>query len=164
MRFVSRRGCPQKVWSDNGTNLVGADAELKRCLAQLDRSKIVQAARRRKVAWEFNPPLASHHGGVWERMIRTIRRILFALLRFPPVMNDDIMHTVLCETENVINSRPLTKSSDDVMDDTALTPNHLLMLGHNSPLPWGDFGEADAYRCHWRCVQHLVAQFWRRWI
>ena len=50
------------------------------------------------------------------------------------------------------------------MDDTALTPNHLLMLGHNSPFPWGDFGEADAYRRHWRCNQHLIAQFWRRWI
>ena len=164
VRFVSRRGCPQMVWSDNGTNLVGADAELRRCLAQLDRAKIVQAARRRTVAWEFNPALASHHGGVWERMIRTIRRILLALLRSSPVMNDDIMHTVLCETENVINSRPLTKSSDDVMDDIALTPNHLLMLGHNSPLLWGDFGKADAYRRHWRCVRHLVAQFWRRWI
>ena len=32
IRFVSRRGAPQKVWSINGTNLVGGHAELKRCL------------------------------------------------------------------------------------------------------------------------------------
>ena len=94
IRFVSRRGAPQEVWSDNGTNLVGGHAELKHCLQQVNHDSIVQAARRQNVDWTFNPPLASHHGGVWERMIRVVRRVLLALLTSSPIMTDDILHTV----------------------------------------------------------------------
>ena len=50
-------------------------------------------------------------------------------------MTDDILHTVLCEAENMVNSRPLTKSSDDVNDENALTPNHLLMMESNESFP-----------------------------
>ena len=161
IRFVSRRGAPQKVWSDNGTNLVGGHAELKRCLQQVNHDNIVQAARRQNVDWTFDPPLASNHGGVWEHMIRVFRRVLLALLTSSRIMTDD---TVLCEAENMVNSRPLTKSSDDVNDENALTPNHLLMMESNESFPWGMFGKADVYRRPWRCVQYIAHQFWRRWI
>ena len=46
VRFVSRRGYPQKVWSDHGTNLVGARSELSKSLRDLDRGKVVRMARR----------------------------------------------------------------------------------------------------------------------
>ncbi|XP_076065116.1 uncharacterized protein LOC143039141 [Oratosquilla oratoria] len=74
VRFTARRGYPSKVWSDNGTNLVGARAELARSVRDLDRSLIVRETRRRDVEWSFSPPSASHHGGVWERMIRLLRK------------------------------------------------------------------------------------------
>ena len=28
-RFVSRRGAPAIIWSDNGTNIIGAEKELR---------------------------------------------------------------------------------------------------------------------------------------
>ena len=52
------------IYSDNGTNFVGAHAEMSRCIRQLDKAKIQAAARRQGVEWVFNRPLASHHGGV----------------------------------------------------------------------------------------------------
>ena len=99
VRFASRRGYPQKVWCDNGTNLVGARSELKKCLQEVDKDRVIQMARRHEVEWVFNPSHASHHGGVWERMIRTVRRILVALLNANSRMTDDVMHTVLCDRE-----------------------------------------------------------------
>ena len=99
IRFTCRRGYPTKIWSDNGTNLVGSRAELSRSLRQLDREKVVRAARRQEVEWTFNPPLASHHGGVWERMIRTVRRVMVAVLNSNTRMTDEILHAVLCEVE-----------------------------------------------------------------
>ncbi|XP_076030404.1 uncharacterized protein LOC143018703 [Oratosquilla oratoria] len=160
----ARRGYPSNVWSDNGTNLVGARAELARSVRDLDRSLIVRETRRRDVEWSFNPPSASHHGGVWERMIRSVRKVLFALVIKSPRMTDDVLKTLFCEAESIVNSRPLTKCSDDASDESPLTPNHLLLLQGNSPLSWGAFHDADPYRKHWRHVQHLAKQFWKRWV
>ena len=164
IRFVARRGYPRKVISDNGTNLVGADAELRRSLRQLDRSKVIQAARRVNVDWCFNPPLASHHGGVWERMIRTIRKVLAALLSSNLRLTDEVLHTVMCEAENIVNSRPITKVSDDADDMNALTPNHLLIMRDNNAFPWGIVSIAETYRRSWRHVQRIIDMFWKRWV
>ena len=164
MRFCSRRGCPVSVRSDNGTNLVGAKTELAKAFRGLDRTHIVEAARRNDISWSFNPPLASHHGGAWERMIRTVRRVLLQILNPRVHLTDEILHTAFCEVENIVNSRPLTKCSDDPADDTPLTPNHFLLLQGNYPLLWGDFVSADSLRKRWCRVQELASLFWQRWV
>ena len=79
-------------------------------------------------------------------------------------MSDDMLQTLLCEIESILNGRPLTKVSSDVLDDRALTPNHLILLREHVAVPTGQFCEADLYRKKWRAVQHLADQFWRRWL
>jgi hypothetical protein len=80
MRFVSRRGPPTKVFSDNGTNFKGAETEIKEALTKWNQDRISRSLRSRDIEWNFNPPAASHAGGVWERMIRSIRKILRSLM------------------------------------------------------------------------------------
>ena len=164
VRFVARRGYPKTIRSDNGTNFVGAHAELTRELSRLNQNKVVAAARRRGIDWVFNPPHTSHQGGVWEQQIRTVRKVLLALLHPPHRMTDDIIYTVLCEVENIVNSRPITKVSDDVSDSKALTPNHLLILGSNDSLPWEASQVGEVYRKRWKQVQQVVNTFWKRWV
>ena len=113
--------------SDNGTNLVGAERELKKEIDNWNQTQLNNALLQRNIQWTFNPPGGSHHGGVWERQIRTVRKLLFALLK-QQTLTDESLQTLLCEVESIINSRPLTKVSDDVNDLEALTPNHLLLL------------------------------------
>ena len=79
-------------------------------------------------------------------------------------LTEEILHTVLCEVECIVNSRPITKCSDDIQDVAALTPNHLVLLRYNQAVPWGVFYYGDTYRKHWRHVQHIATLFWRRWI
>ena len=43
-RMTSRRGLPQEVMSDNSTNFVGANTELKELISKLDKSKIEKSA------------------------------------------------------------------------------------------------------------------------
>ena len=106
VRFVSRRGQIKHVYSDNCTNMVGAQNELSRTFRQLDRAALVRDARRREIEWTFNPPHASHQGGLWERMIRTVRRVLMAVMAPDARLTDEILSTVLCEAECILNSDP----------------------------------------------------------
>ena len=39
-KFIARRGTPQVLWSDNGTNLTGAENELSACFKALNQRKI----------------------------------------------------------------------------------------------------------------------------
>ena len=162
-RFTSRRGAPKEIWCDNGTNFVGAERELRRSLKEWNRARIHDFLLQRDIEWHFNPPRASHMGGVWERMIRSVRMLLNPLLKEKRI-NDEGMLTLLCSVEAIINGRPLTAVSDDPNDLSALTPNDLLIPGTPRQLPLGLFRQEDQYvRRRWRQVQYLADVFWRRW-
>ena len=163
VRFMSRRGPPKSIRCDNGTNLVGAQRVLQENVRSWNQQSIEQFMLKKEIIWRFNPPYASHMGGVWERQIRSIRRVLGGLLS-NQVLDDEGLHTLLCQTESIINSRPLTKVSDDINDWEALTPNHLLLLRGNSSLPLGITTHSDQYsRKRWRQVQYIADEFWKRW-
>ena len=63
-RFVSRRGAPKEMYSDNGTNFRGAEAEVKEALRRWNQDRIRDKLRVQGIEWHFNAPAASHTGGV----------------------------------------------------------------------------------------------------
>ena len=161
--FVARRGQVKEIRSDNGTNFTGAEKELRVMISSWNQAKIHDTLLQKGIKWVFNPPAASHHGGVWEKLIRSTRKILGALTK-EQVLDDECLQTLLCEAESIINGRPLTKVSDDPNDLEPLTPNHLLLLRQNESLPPGLFEKNDTYsRRRWRQVQYLANVFWGRW-
>lgn len=162
-RFVCRRGKPRRIYSDNGTNFTGAERELREALERLDQTKVYNHLRIDDVQWSFNPPEASHQGGIWERMIRSVRKILAALVK-EQLMNDEALTTLLCEVEKILNDRPLTLLSDHPDDPEPLTPNKLLLLKSNPCLPLDVLTKHDKYGKRWRQAQCLANSFWKRWI
>ena len=162
-RFISVRGCPKEIRSDNGTSLERADKELRYAVEQWDHHKISNFCAQREIKWKFNPPAASHMGGVWERMVQTTKRVLKSLLK-EQIVTDEVLATVMAEAVNIVNSRPLTRNSDSDLDDRPLTPNHLLHLRPTPSLPPGLFVKEDLHcRPVWRQAQYLRGVFWRRW-
>ena len=158
-RFVARRGSPELIRSDNGGNFVSGECELNRSIKEWNQGKIADFLLQRNDQWVFNPPCGSHHGGPWERCIRTVRKVLNALVR-EQVLDDEGLSTFMCEAESIVNSRPLTKVSDDVCNLEPLTPNHLLLLRYSQSFPPGIFAKADTYsRRRWRQVQYLSDVF-----
>jgi len=71
------------------------------------------------VRWVFNPQAASHMGEIWERMIRLVRKVLNAPLKNQSP-TDEGLSTLMCEAKAILNSRSLTKVSDDPNDLQAL--------------------------------------------
>ena len=169
-RFICRRGPIRQLRSDQGTNFVGAQRELKIALEEMDNERIGRELQRHDCDWfhfKMNVPSASHMGGTWERQIRTVRNVLATLLHKNGLqLDDESLHTLLCEAEAIVNSRPLTIDSlSDPQSLTPLTPNHLLTMKTKVVLPPpGAFQSADKYcRKRWKRVQHLANQFWVRW-
>lgn len=164
-RFMARRGPVKSITSDNGTNIVGAEKELREMLSRLDQSKISNFLGNKGIEWYFNPPTASHFGGAWERMIRTTRKILYSLLKEQgSMLDDEMLSTVFCEAENILNNRPLTTTSTDPNDMLPLTPN-MLINPRGKPLDApGQFEKSDIYaKRRWKRAQYLVQVFWSRW-
>ena len=162
-RFMARRGKPSKIISDNGTNFVGGERELREAIKDLNQERIVNELSKSHIDWQFLPPAASHMGGAWERLVSSVKRALKVVLGMQ-IVSDEVLTSTLCEVEHVINSRPLTYVSSDATDLRALTPDHLL-LGDSSPdVPPGVFGPADlSSRKKWRHAQALASHFWKRW-
>ena len=165
-RFVARRGNIRQLYSDNGTNFVGAEKELKASLKEMNQGHIESQLRNIGIDWKFNPPLASNMGGAWERLIRTVRKVLSGLLQeHSNRLDRESFSTLICEVEAIVNSRPLTCSSGDGCDLEPLTPNHILTgrTQVTTPPP-GIFDRDDLYvRRRWRRVQYLSNLFWSRW-
>ena len=78
-RLMSIRGPIKLLRSDQGTNFIGAKNELAASI-NVQSKEVQQFLLRHRVRFEFNPPHASHFGGVFERMIRSARNILNVLL------------------------------------------------------------------------------------
>ena len=162
-RFIARRGSPASITSDNGSNLVSGERELREALNELDQVRISDELSSRRIQWTFIPPAASHMGGVWERLVSSVKRALRTVLGRQCV-SEDVLHTVLTEVEYMLNSRPLTYSSGDVRDPEPLTPNHFLLGMPQAAVSPGVFGDKEVMsRSKWRQSQALAELMWKRW-
>jgi len=94
--------------------------------------------------WDFNSPFASHFGGVWKRLIRSVRKVMYLLL-YVIHLDDEALQIVFCEVESILNSRPITTVSDDGNDLDVRTSNELLLLRPNKSLPCEVFDSNNTY-------------------
>ena len=161
-RFCSRRGMPKIVYSDNGSNFIGAEAELRTHLKNWSVKTINDRMLEYDIEWIFNSPECSHRGGLWERMIRSTRRIFRAITN-EQTLDDETLLTFMSETERVINNRPLCPLSDNHHDIDVLTPSKILMLKHNDARINTSDGD-NKYLRQWRKACHLATTFRKRWI
>jgi len=161
-RFLSRRGHVKTIITDNGTNFVGANVELKNSIKQLCTTTICNYLTPKQITWKFNPPLSPWMGGSWESIIKSIKRALKSITT-ERIYTDESLSTLLCQVESIHNSRPLTPISDDVNDFTALTPNDLLIGYQSENTILGDFTNQTNIRKNWRSVQANADMFWQKW-
>lgn len=162
--FTNIRGHPSEFYSDCGTNFVGTDNELKRAIQEVDMNKIAATFTTPYAKWNFNPPEAKHMGGVWERLVRSVKTCLYDIM---PVRkpSDEMLRSLLMEAVNVVNSRPLTFIPLDNANDEALTPNHFIFGNSNGMKPPGDFDyDGPILNSEWKEIQRLTDCFWKRFV
>lgn len=116
----------------------------------------------RQIEWSFHLPQASNMGGIWEQQIRTVCTVLCAIMG-SQLLNNERLHTFLCEAGAMINSRPITLALEDPCDLEVLTPNHILRMVHTTAHLLGAQRPTSS-SARGGNVQYLVDQFWKCWI
>ena len=165
IRFHSRRPGLRFLVSDNGTNFRGSDNEIKHAIKAWNEANKGELVLR-GIDWQFGPPHAPHWGGVWERLVKEMKKHLTMILT-KNKHDIDVFTTALVEVERILNNRPLTYASSDIKDLTTLCPANFLypgVIGHSSvnlfpPKPPG----AETLRYNWKKTRDLVDLFWTRW-
>ncbi|XP_059047432.1 uncharacterized protein LOC131842884 [Achroia grisella] len=154
-RFVSRRGHCNQVWSDNGTNFVGAARELKELSAI--QSQISEHLENLGTEWHFIPPHAPNFGGIWERVVRSTKFHLRRVIGESTLTYEELS-TFLTQVEACLNSRPMTVISGDDYDvPVPLTPGHFLIGGPLVGVPDNDYQLSQiSFLNRWQLVQRML--------
>lgn len=162
-RFTARRGMCSNVYSDHGTNFVGAERELRSAFELLSSSKeeIESFAVTHGICWHFIPQRAPNFGGLWEAAVKSFK------LHFRKTVGSQILSfveltTLTTQIESILNSRPLCSS--DALVDCFVTPGHLcigrsLLIAPRLP---GDV-ISGAQLVRYQLVRGILDRFWTVW-
>ena len=149
-RFVSRRGCPENVISDNGTNFIAQETQ--------------NYVNNLGVTWHTNLPLAPWHGGFFERLVRSVKDLLKKVLKNNRLTYVELQ-TILSEIELILNNRPLTYVPVDTLE-TCITPNNLV-FGRQLPLTSTNtttpLSRSMILPTDTDNLNTILQHFWQRW-
>ncbi|UYV63695.1 hypothetical protein LAZ67_2005337 [Cordylochernes scorpioides] len=160
-RFISRRGRPTDIYSDNATNFKGASNILKERWKLFNAANIQDFSAIESINWHFIPPSTPNFGGLWEAGIKSVKTILSKTMK-SRLLNYEELLTLLAQIEACLNSRPLTFVSNDPNDLTALTPGHFL-IGNAIRHDAESDHSALNLRSRWDLIQPQRDYFWNRW-
>jgi len=159
-RFVSRRGLPSHMYSDNGTNFRGANRELQASFEMISSDPTLQVALANSGTLFPRPHLISGDSGKQESKALNFTSDEWSI----PALSLTEFATLLCQIETCLNSRPISSLSDDPSDLSALTLGHFLTGQPLVALSEESVLDVDTNRLsRWQFVQAMQEQIWRSW-
>lgn len=160
-RFTSKRGICATLRSDCGTNLKGADSELRKLFSSASKEfgSLASLLTKDGTQWMFNPPGAPHFGGKWEAGVKSVKFHLKRVIGDTWLTYEE-MSTLLTQIEAVLNSRPLSPLSDDPNDFNALTPGHFLIGNALSTIPEPSLENVrSSHLSRWQLNRQMLENF-----
>ena len=156
------------LWSDHGTNFVGAKCLLKELYEVLKESQTNQVipdfCSTQRIQWDFILEHAPHFGGLWESAVKTFKTHLHRIIGNSR-LNFEELATVLSQIDACLNSRPLgviPHYNDEGLD--VLTPSRFSIGRPIEAIPDSDlsYRPLSTLRC-WHLCKAMVHHFWNRW-
>ena len=166
-RFTARRGFSTRMISDNGKTFKAAS---KLLLDIVKHPEVGNYLSQIRIQWTFNLERAPWWGGIFERMVQSVKRCLRKTIGRGRLTLDELQ-TAVTEVEMIVNSRPLSYLSTDSIREP-ITPSHLLTGRRMMSLPDGPYNnelsedigtnvtDITKRMIH---LNQVLEHFWRRW-
>lgn len=166
-RFISRRGNPKIIFTDNATNFSGARNELREVYNFFRNTNNVHLIEdflsQSETSWKFIPPRSPHWGGIWEASVKSAKYHMKRLIGTSNFTFEEFS-TIMCQIEAILNSRPLSPLSSDASDLNCLTPGHFLIGSALTAYPERDVTLLSENRLDvFQKISHIQQSFWKRW-
>ena len=131
-RFVSRRGTPDRIWSDDSTKFIGAEKELRETIEKWNVDNLAAELVHKGIKWKIHQPSAPHQGGIGESLVRSFKRVSYTILGTRR-LTDEVLHTTFCLVEHALHLRTMTHVSADLRDlnvkpQTTFFPGNILLV------------------------------------
>ncbi|VDL84271.1 unnamed protein product [Nippostrongylus brasiliensis] len=125
-RFFARRGAPDTITSDNAPTFILGEEALAQCFREAQNDPLIaNEISARAIHWTYITPFAPWQGGVYERLIKSVKSALYRTLgRITPQKEE--LHTIIIEIEGMLNTRPLVYVEAEQEEQHVLRPIDLL--------------------------------------
>lgn len=161
--FVARRGVPSIIYSDNAKNFKAAMKEIRQLYRSINWTAVKDDGIRRNIDWIFSTEKAPHQNGICERMVRSVKEPLRAVIGSAQLTRNQI-ELILHEIEAVVNNRPLGVTKEDPTEWVPVTPAELVNGRRMDQIPDPKAPLQSTTFSHlWKCRQAILNQFWKRW-
>ena len=129
-RHCSRYGCPEIVYSDQGSNFVGVNHELRQQYELWNKSAQAWGSAWPQVEWRFAPPYSPRWNGHVEIMVKLFKKTLHNLMAsHTQNLRTEEFYTLCATAAGMMNRRPLVQLGSEG-DREVLTPAHFLLGGN----------------------------------
>lgn len=161
-RFLAIRGRPAVILSDNGSQFVGAEKELRQMVGGINEEEVKEFCGEKGMQWKFITPGAPHQNGCAEALVKTCKRALKKAVG-SQILTPFELYTILLEVANLVNQRPIGRIPNDPDDGSYICPNDILLGRASTEIPQGPFKGTNNPRHRVEFVQKIIDSFWKRW-
>ena len=133
-RFISRRGCPVNILSDNARQFQLVKSVIERTWSSITfDEKLMEFVSDKGIKWVHTTERAPWMGSIYERLIGSVKYCLKRTLGHC-IYEPEELQTIFCEVELVVNSRPITARSENELYEPLRPIDFLLPQGSNWPV------------------------------
>uniref|UniRef100_A0A183BUB6 Integrase catalytic domain-containing protein n=1 Tax=Globodera pallida TaxID=36090 RepID=A0A183BUB6_GLOPA len=170
-RFISRRGRPKRMLSDNGGQFVLADKTVKELLPNTAADAVQGQMARQGIEWKFLPSLSPWAGGLYERLVG-LTKMCFKRTLGRRILEYDQFATFTAEVEAVLNQRPISAVSAETDAPVPLRPvdfiqpHGIVSLDIDASENWSDEARLPPQKklaLLWKSTLESLDNFWEQW-
>ncbi|XP_074624492.1 uncharacterized protein LOC141882446 [Acropora palmata] len=156
--FVTRRTRPQVIISDNAATFKATATWIQK---KRKSERLQDFFARQEIKWQFNLAKSPWWGGMYERLIREVKKTLYNTLGTTHLTFEQL-EVVVIDIEKHLNNRPLTYVESNEGEPETLTPN-VIMWGQNA-YEFADIKiEEEEVTRLYRRLNNAREHTWRRW-